>query len=308
LPAMLLKLFLLVALSAFVFTADFQCGRIYDGNTKGVDSDYQSFNTSIGANWEGFGDLKNKAIHYEWSVISESQASQIRDGNCRTQSGFRGTPDTLGWRSVGRSESGESFANLKTGNKYYVVLRITTITGTHYYANSNGITIVESKSSSSLKRTKFTRTTATYSGEPVFFPNGAVFVGWDNPIDQANRENAAKVSVAEKLNKIYGLPQYAQDELANVIFTTVPTSTAGRGYGVNFNPFPTPFPKRLIMDDDDDGSHLNDGAIIGIAIGVTAFFCIMVMCVIVIAFIVTGLRKNSDDDGVSRGRKGGDEF
>jgi len=198
--------------------------------------------------------------------------------------------------------------------KYFIVLRITYSNGFQQYANSNGITITEPELPSPiLKRNKFTRSADLipsefyYPGEALFFADGAIFVGANNPIDQENRFVAGLVSVGERLTQIYGPPQFTQDERANTIFTTLPQSTVGAGYGVDFQPFPTPFPRRLVADDDDDGNHLDDGAIIGIAIGVTAFFCIMVMCVIVIAFIVTGLRrKNSGGGGVGSRQKGGD--
>jgi len=305
----------LVALSAFVFTAseNLHCGSIFDGGVTGVDAEFQAFNTSIQANWAGFEMNNERPLRYEWSVISEAQASKIEGKeNCRLFPGFRGIPDTLGWKTV-TTLSASSKLSLKTGNKYFVLLRITYSNGIQVYANSNGITIAESEvPSPTLKRNKYTRSAdiipavLEYPGEPLFFPNGAIFVGSNNPIDQANRFAASKVSVAERLNQIYGLPQYAQDERANTIFTTLPESNVGVGYGVNFQPFPTPFPRRLVNDDDDDGSHLNDGAIIGIAIGVTAFFCIMIMCVIVIAFIVTGLRRNNNGGGNSGNGKGRD--
>jgi hypothetical protein len=314
---MLLKFLLLVALSVFVFAANVeQCGRVLDGGVAGEDIQFQPFNTSIQANWNGFEKANERPLRYEWAVISGSQASKFEGvENCRLFPGFRGIPDSMGWRTV-EGTSASSKLSLKTGNKYFVVLRITYSNGLQVFANSNGITITESESPSTpLKRNKFTRSADVipavlqYPGEPVFFPNGAIFVGSNNPIDQANRNAAGKVSVAERLNQIYGLPQYAQDERANTIFTTLPESTVGVGYGVNFQPFPTPFPRRLVNDDDDDGDHVNDGAIIGIAVGVTAFFCIMVMCVIVIAFIVTGLRRrNNGGSGGGRGRGGDGEF
>jgi len=312
---MLLKLFLLVALSAFVFAGELrQCGSVFDGGVAGSDAEFQSFNTSIQANWVGFEKDNERPLRYEWAVVSEAQGSKF-DGieNCRLFPGFRGIPDTLSWKAVSGS-SASSKLSLKNGNKYFVILRITYSNGIQLYANSNGVNIVESETPAPiLKRNKFTRSAdlipalLEYPGEPLFFPNGAIFVGSNNPIDQDNRYAAGKVSVAERLNAIYGLPQYAQDERVNVIFTTLPESTVGVGYGVNFQPFPTPFPRRLVHDDDDDGDHVDTGAVIGIAIGITAFFCIMVMCVIVIAFIVTGLRRRNNGGG-GGGKRGGDEF
>jgi len=317
----LLKFFLILALSAIVLSAreNHSCGSVFDGSGTGIDAEFQNFNTSIQANWDGFESGTEKPLRYEWAVISELQAS-IMEGkeNCRLLPGFRGIPDTFGWRSVGTQEIASTKVNLKTGNKYFIVLRITYSNG-QLYANSNGITISEAETPSQpLKRNKYTRSadeipsTFEYPGEPLIFPNGGIFVGANNPIDQANRYAAGLVSVGERLTNIYGPAQFAQDERANTIFTTLPQSHVGLGYGVNFQPFPTPFPRHLILDDDDDGSHLNNGAIIGIALGITAFFCIMIMCVIVIAFILTALFRNnshsSDGGGGGRRRNDPSEF
>ena len=75
---MLLKLFLLVALSAFVFTADVKhCGSVFDGGVAGSDAEFQPFNTSIQANWAGFEKDNERPLRFEWAVVSENQGSKF---------------------------------------------------------------------------------------------------------------------------------------------------------------------------------------------------------------------------------------
>jgi len=152
----------------------------------------------------------------------------------------------------GRVKYHVNFPSRATG-AFVVVLRVTTNSGKQFYVNSESLTNSEAILIAKEENTAQKLVKDAIAGEIS-----------DCPIDQANRCAASKISVREKLDELYGVPQYG------VI--------AG---------FTAPVLGAVDNDDDDTGDDDDDdigpAGAFGIGIGIAAFFCLLAIGFIVIA-------------------------
>lgn len=281
------------------------CGNVFDGNLRGRDVDVQYSLNSIKAQWDGFenGAERNRVLRYEWAVISQDQYDEAMNEQCRSNPGFRGYPDILGWQNAELKKSVESEVKLDLGMTYYVVLRWTTSFGLQYYSNSNGVKISENEEMPNLKL----RSIESAVEEPVkrahvlvdqaespLTSNGVVF-SFDItcPIDAENRCRQSQTSVGDYLFEIYGPPEFQNgvrnyDE--NEAFRTIPQ-------GLD------------LADDDDDDDYgsgggggtagFGYGAAIGIAIAIVAL-CFALFCIAVLVMNMIGGLLGGEDGKLSR--------
>merc|ERR1712232_332196 len=229
-----------------------QCGTIRTNlSKKGLASE-----PLVEARWEAPSSLPEggKVMLLEWAAVSEGKLSNA--DSCRTVPGFVGLPNVLAWtRMEGRTKYQVNFPSRAT-EAFVVVLRVTTESGKQFYVNSdrldNSEAILIAKENNSQKLVK----------EAIVVGDREVF---DCPIDQANRCAASKVSVREKLDELYGAPQYGV--IAG--FTGLPLVENDNGGGGGGG------------DGDDD--DIGPAGAFGIGIGIAAFFCLLAIGFIVIA-------------------------
>jgi hypothetical protein len=267
-------------------SAPLRCGTVNElGEDKTLDIDVQASLNKISASWAGFEDgwEKNRVLRYEWCIISSSVArsQQIQDRECRTSAGFLGHPDVYGWVNAERSTSASaSNLRLKNGETYYVVVRATTALGTQKYTNSDGIRVDTAHVAARQERS--TGVNVKRSESIPSFPQSTLTCGTTEcPINEEWRCPAGdeggvdsfyfkRPSVREYLEQFYGPPQFLVENSAIAPFRIGPVVV-----------------DITDKDNDDDGADdeddLSDGDVIGIAIGITAFFCFIVIGVILVA-------------------------
>merc|ERR1712110_310297 len=185
----------------------------------------------------------------EWAAVSEGKVTN--GDSCRAVPGFAGLPDVLAWtRMEGRTKYQVNFPSRAT-ETFVVVLRVTTDSGKQFYVNSgrlnNADAVLIIKENGPKKLVK----------EAIVVGDREVF---DCPIDQANRCAASKISVREKLDELYGAPQYGL--IAG--FVAVPLVGA-------------------VNDDDENTDDDDDDIGPGGAFGIAVFFCLLAIGFIVIA-------------------------
>jgi len=260
-----MKILILVALvSLVVASVPLRCGTVSDGISN-QDIDVQASTSRIAASWPGFEDGKerNRILRYEWAVVSSSQAGKLLTaGECQLQSVVLGLPNVLGWTNAETSTSGSANVHLKNGETYYVVVRATTALGVQKYSNSDGVTVDTSVQEERLghKRDKNKVT-----------KDSTANINAQCPIDLDNACSAGQVSVRDFLEQFYGPAQFLADNSAVATFRILPFA------GVS----------KVIDDDDDDDDRLSDGDVIGIAIGITSFFCFLVIGIILLTSLGT---------------------
>jgi len=248
-----------------------------------MDVDVQASLNKLSVSWTGFEDgwEKNRVLRYEWCIISSSLArsQQIQDRECRTTAGFLGLPDVQGWVNADRSTSASANnLRLKNGETYFVVVRATTALGTQKYTNSDGIRIDtayapvrQERSIGNEKHSHQVRETFPQSEATCGTTECPINEEWRCPAsDEGNAFYFKRPSVREYLDQFYGPPQFLVENSAIAPFRVAPIIVDMSDQD---------------FDDDgaDDEDDLSDGDVIGIAIGITAFFCFIVIGVILVA-------------------------
>jgi len=111
-----------------------------DGSDLNSDLDWQESTTSLSVNWKGFAHKLNKELGFEWCVISQKQASndfKLASGECRSQKGFSGEPDTFPWTLIQTNTENEDqklsidSLPLEPGQVYYAVLHVFPLKSEH---------------------------------------------------------------------------------------------------------------------------------------------------------------------------------
>jgi len=278
-------LFLLLALA--LADQALRCGQVFDGLNLDVD---EFSATKFKASWVGFedGKEKNRVVRYEWAIISSDQITEaVTARDCRIAAGFRGLP-VYGWQNVGTATVAVGTPSLQTGKTYYTIVRATTALGQQKYMNSDGFTVTEPKAE--LKKKSTENSKKVTRDEPS--EESA-----ECPIDQAWACAAAQVSIRERLDAVYGPAsgQFLPFNLASATaFVVIPLGDLGtEDEPENHN------------GGGHHGASLNVGTIIGIGIGITAFFCLLTIGAIIIASF-TG--KGLAGDGNVRQHQNIEEF
>merc|ERR1719282_471039 len=191
-----MRLIVALGLLFVLFSAEAsQCGTIRTNLfQKGLASE-----PLVEARWEAPSSLPEggSVMLLEWAAVSEGKLANA--DSCRTVPGFVGLPDVLTWtRMEGRTKYQVNFPSRAT-EAFVVVLRVTTDSGKQFYVNSDRLNNAEA-------------VLIVKENSPQKLVKEAIVVGdhevLDCPIDQANRCAASKVSVREKLDELYGAPQY----------------------------------------------------------------------------------------------------
>merc|ERR1712137_696612 len=255
-----MKIWLLLSMGLFVAVcSSLSCGVVNDGLK--LDVDIQPSTTKLSASWSGFEDGKerNRILRYEWAVVSSSYASGLEAGTCRENAGFLGHPNVVGWTNVEKATSASANVKLADGETYFVVIRATTAFGYQRYANSDGVTIDSSFVEQQEEvREKRAAPAATRNHEQPANTRSCSQTD-ECAIDQERRCRAGQVSVREYLEEFYGPAQFLAENSAIVAF---------RGAVVA--------PAFVVAGEDD----LRTGEVIGIAIGICAFFCFLALILI----------------------------
>ena len=256
-------LFLFVALACA--NQALRCGQVFDG----LNSDVDEFSgLKFKASWADFEDGKerNRIVRYEWAIISSDQITEdsVAARECRLTAGFRGLP-VYGWQNVGTATVAVGTPSLQAGKTYYTIVRATTALGQQRYINSDGFTFTDAKlNTRSTENTKKVTRDESTGGDSS-----------ECSIDQAWACTAAKVSIRERLDAIYGPAsgQFLPFNLASATaFVVIPLGELGTEDDPESN-----------NGGGNDSASLNVGTIIGIGIGITAFFCLLTIGAIIIA-------------------------
>jgi len=296
-------LFFVALVSLALASAPLRCGTVNElGEDKTLDIDVQASTSRLSVSWAGFEDgwEKNRILKYEWCIISSAVASrsqEIQARECRTTSGFLGLPDVYGWVNAERASTATANnLRLKNGETYYVVVRATTALGTQKYINSDGIRIDTSYVSATKERSVPSGKQERYTTPPAFPTSPATCANSECPIneewrcpanyDQSGEAHYKRPSVREYLEQFYGPAQFLVENSAIAPFRVSPIV-----------PVVTRFENN---DDDDDDKSLGRGDVIGIAIGITAFFCFITIGVILIASLFGSLSGDKFDTNVRR--------
>merc|ERR1711934_122513 len=246
--------FALFVAFACAFESNLCSGFVRDGISS--DIDVQSSTSAIKASWSGF--TGEKILRYEWAVVSSKLAPESFSGNsCREMQGFRGHPDIFGWQNAGTSTSASATASLVDGEKYFIVVRATNALGQQFYSNSNGFIV----DASFVEETEKIQVQTSQVEQPKQVKS-FIFAQEECPINQLWKCNAGQVSVREKLKEYYGPPLFGI--IAGFV---APVST-------------------VVEDDDDDddgGFIISGGGAFGIAVAITAFFCLLVLGIMFIS-------------------------
>jgi hypothetical protein len=260
---MMRLLFVVLALVASVSFALESCPVVLDGKTDGrFDLQTQFSLDTLSANWV----FDQDVIRYEWSVISENQATpDIHQQTCRSTQGFFGVPDTLPWTDAKKLTSvSASKLDLAPRQTYYVVLRTILRDGSLAFSNSNGMIVLPSVLMTSEKVSE--RSVHQEGREALGSTNSRAERNIliedfeDCPIDNANRCRQSQVSVADILNDLYG----------PAVFVTVPI-------------FATPVPP-LVPDGSSTTSDDDDGPwIAGIVIGALFLLALLLLILALLA-------------------------
>jgi hypothetical protein len=221
------------------------------------------------------------------------------DRECRTSAGFLGIPDVYGWVNADQATSATAKnLHLKNGETYYVVVRATTALGTQKYTNSDGIRIDTAHVANQERSVPGTQTHSRQE-KYIVFPQSTGTCGnsecpineeWRCPAGDSTDSHEShpprsidgdsfyykRPSVREYLEQFYGKPQFLVENSAIAPFRLAPVVVDITDSDDD--------------DSDDDDDDLSTGDVIGIAIGITAFFCFIVIGVI----LVSSLFGNSD--------------
>merc|ERR1712063_59022 len=180
-----------------------QCGKVFDGLTEGkFDLQYQTSTTTLGANWGGF---PEPVLFYEWAIFThQGLPAQLEFSQCYQQ--IRRLPDVQGWVKANKQRQVmNTRLALQMGSTYHVAVRATLVSGEQLVAFSNGVTVVERDNSAALRSEADRR-------EPSSLPSlGARQVmetSGSCSIDDNNRCRQAQISVADRLNELYGPPRF----------------------------------------------------------------------------------------------------
>jgi len=246
-----------ILLSSSTVSADYLCGKVFDGLTEGrFDMQYQTSQSTIGANWSGFG---NNVLSYDWGVFSELPRTASKDtSQCLRQ--LRYSPDVQYWTNVRKSTTAvNSKLKLEVGNTYYVVVRATLRTGEQIFAFSNGVSIAPSENDSIESSTQ---TNSKNDNEKQTRNSQSVS---SCPIDEANRCTSGTISVAEKLKEFYGEPVFFNSRDSFIVTT-------------------------FDNDDDDDDGDDDDGdnVYLPIVVGVLAAVLLLLCCLLLLALLLGG--------------------
>ena len=176
-----------------------------------------------------------------------------------------------GWQNIGTATVAvANNINLVSGKKYFTVVRATTALGEQRYANSDGFIAQSNIEENNLNTRSLENQNKKVTRDEIPSEDSLC------SIDQEWACTAAKVSVRERLDAVYGPAsgQFLPFNLASATaFVLIPLGDLGTEIEPENND-----------DDDDDGSaSLNVGTIIGIGIGITAFFCLLTIGAIIIA-------------------------
>jgi len=182
-----------------------KCGKVLDGLTEGkFDLQYQTSTTTLGANWEGF---PEPILFYEWAIFThQGLPAQLDLSQCYQQ--VRRLPDVQGWVKANKQRQVmNARLSLQLGSTYYVAVRATLSNGEQFIAFSNGVTVVERDNSAPLRseadrREPSSSSTSFLGARQVTESLGSCSIG-DN-----NRCRQAQISVADRLNELYGPPRF----------------------------------------------------------------------------------------------------
>jgi len=179
-----------------------KCGKVLDGLTEGkFDLQYQTSTTTLGANWGGF---PEPVLFYEWAVFThQGLPAQLDFSQCHQK--IRRLPDVQGWVKANKQRQAmNTRLSLQLGSTYYVAVRATLLSGEQMIAFSNGVTVVERDNSTPL-RSEADRnepSSSTLRARQVIESTGSC------SIDDNNRCRQAQISVADRLNELYGPPRF----------------------------------------------------------------------------------------------------
>jgi len=236
------------------------CGKVLDGLTEGkFDLQYQTSTTTLGANWVGF---PESVLSYEWAIFTQKGLpSQLDFSQCYQQ--IRRLPDVQGWVKANKRQVMNTRLSLRVGSTYYVAVRVTLLNGEQTIAFSNGVTVVERDSSVPGVRLGTERREA--SSSPSLEARQVMETSGSCSIDDDNRCRQAQISVADRLNELYGPPVFEDFR-----------APAGFVYADQSN------------DDDDDDDNADYAWVVAPVVG---FVLLVLLCLCLLLLLAALLAK-----------------
>lgn len=327
--ALLVLLPALLASFAYAGQSEQLCPKVYDG-LGGFDAEYSAKADFVGVSWVF--PKASMLARVEVAVYSDKLLRGDALKSCQRALPFTGLPDVAQWTAVAnpnQSWTMLSGLHLQENTRYFSVLRLIYQDGNVLYAMSNGFRLMPA-----AEREKRSVEDGLLPGmeaisvhgskkrniPPPFGSQGAAVASC--LIDEENRCRAAQETVGDKLNTLYGKPEFR-----NMIYPerdAVLEYLALTGVSGYLDPSidtPTPRPRTIeelrqyVADrelvpfvfnrsDDDDSSPLSSGALAGaliaVILGVLLLALLLLAAIIAFFALMKGEEKPFSERVVSR--------
>merc|ERR1712137_27251 len=164
--------------------------------------------SKISATWSGYN--PKEVVAFEWAVVEGNRSFQ--DNVCSSIPLFSVLPNVLSWTYVRKSSQVESQSlNLDMANEYRVILRITSQDGSLAWVSSEPIEFIHpSPIVKESAKKSVERDIEAFQTSPCLRS--------DCPIDIENNCRNSRVSTREKLDVLYGAPQWPNSVGASSIY------------------------------------------------------------------------------------------
>lgn len=258
------------------------CGVVRDGLNGQIDMEIQLSNSTIAANWSGFGD---SVILVEWAIVSASQRLPSADLGERCFSDMRVVADVQPWTRLAKTatSAASTTLSLEVGESYAVLVRATFRSGSQVTVASNGVRVMSHEEAEKLMP-RVAREVEQVERE------AEVPVTAHCPIDNENRCRQSIESVGDFLENIYGPAEFPILQSVNGDVFLVGSNGNRAAAGLNSR-------EQLAEDeanpDDDDGDDDDDDNgkpwILGIIFGLVFLLALLLLALLIIRLAGGGL-------------------
>mmetsp|Transcript_66802 Transcript_66802/g.92941 ORF Transcript_66802/g.92941 Transcript_66802/m.92941 type:complete len:393 (+) Transcript_66802:231-1409(+) len=259
------------------------CGVVRDGLSGHLDMDVQLSNSTIGANWSGFGD---SVILVEWAIVSSAQRLPSADLGERCYSDMRVVADVQPWTRLAKTatSAASTALSLQVGETYVVLVRATFRSGVQVTVASNGVRVMSHEEAERLMP-RVARTEEVERDHQSEVPPSA-----NCPIDNENRCRQSIESVGDFLENIYGPAEFAIQQSVNGDVFLVGSNANRAAAGLNSR-------EQAAEDeanpDDDDGDDDDDDNgkpwILGIVFGLVFLLALLLLALLILRLAGGGL-------------------
>ena len=248
-----------------------------------MDMQVQLSNSTIGANWSGFG---SSVILVEWAIASSGQRLPVADLGERCYSDMRLAPDVQAWTRLAKTatSAASTTLSLQVGESYVVLVRTTFRSGSQVTVASDGVRVMGHEEAEKLMQR-----VAPREVEMEAEADSSVSAA-HCPIDNENRCRQSVASVADFLNDIYGPAEFAIQQSVNGDVFLVGSNANRAAAGLASR-------EQVAEDeanaDDDDGDDDDDDNgkpwILGIIFGLVFLLALLLLALLILRLAGGGL-------------------